>query len=331
MEYGLLGEKLQHSISPEIHEIYGNKNYQLIEVPPKDVESFITGKDYKGLNVTIPYKETAFRLCDQLSERAKKIGSVNTLVVQEDNSLYGDNTDYMGFLYMAAITSLDFKGKKVVIMGNGGTGKMARIAAEDKGAKEIVQLSRQGKIKYQDIDAYLDGEILINTTPVGMYPNNGETLVDLREFPNLEGVLDVIYNPLRTELLLQAEELNIPCSGGLPMLTEQGRCAAEIFLNKTIPPETGEGAWRKMRQRLGNIVVVGNESIAMAIGNEIKRPVVTGGDWQDIGREKSLILSVTKKDAEKHYKALRQNGVLFPNKVIKWGTAEKIEDILRSL
>lgn len=331
MEYGLLGEKLQHSISPEIHEIYGNNKYQLIEVPPQEVAAFIKEKNYKGLNVTIPYKEIAFGLCDEVSERAKRIGSVNTLVVQKDNSLYGDNTDYMGFLYMAAITPLNFKGKKVVIMGDGGTGKMARIAAEDEGAKEIVQLSRRGETRYQDKNAYLDGDILINTTPVGMYPNNGNTLVDLREFSNLEGVLDVIYNPLRTELLLQAEELDIPCSGGLPMLTEQGRCAAEIFLNKTIPQSTGEAAWRKMRQRLGNIVVVGNESIAMAIGSEIKRPVVTGGDWQDIGREKSLILSVTKEDAEKHYKALRQNGVLFPNKVIKWGTAEKIEDILRSL
>lgn len=331
MKYGLLGEKLGHSISPEIHEIYGNSDYQLLEVPENQVKNFILAKKYQGLNITIPYKEKVLPFCDQLSARAKKIGSINTLILQADNSLYGDNTDYLGFLHLAAVANLNFRGKKVVIMGDGGTGKMAKVAIADSGARDIVQLSRHTAVNYGAKKAYLDGEILVNTTPVGMYPHNGQSLVDLSEFPNLEGVLDVIYNPLRTELLLQAEALGIPCAGGLPMLTEQARQAAMLFFNKKITPEMGERACRKIRQRLCNIVVVGNESAALALGQELKRPVVTGGDWEDIAREKSLILSVTKDAAKNHYKALRQNGVLFPANILKWGNAGKVEDILRSL
>lgn len=331
MKYGLLGEKLGHSLSPEIHSLYGNDDYHLFEVPPGEVKDFVLAKKYQGLNVTIPYKEIVLDLCDEISERAEKIGSVNTVIQRHDGSLYGDNTDYQGFLHMAAAANIDFTGKKVVILGQGGTGKTAKAAISRKNPREIVVVSRTGPVTYDDIDEYFNGDILVNTTPVGMYPHNGDTLVDLDYFPNLEGVIDVIYNPLRTALILQAEEEDIPCTGGLPMLTEQARAAAELFLNKKISPEKGEEVYEKMRRRFSNIVIVGNESVALALGQEIKRPVVTGGDWQDIAKEKSLILSVTREAAQKYYRALRQNGVLIPAHTIKKGKAWKIQDILRSL
>ncbi|MDO4541230.1 MAG: shikimate dehydrogenase [Bacillota bacterium] len=331
MKYGLLGERLKHSLSPEIHALYGNDDYELIEVAKDKAREFITAKNYKGVNVTIPYKELAFELCDEVSPKAAEIGSVNTIIVREDNSLYGDNTDYYGFLYMASTGNIEFRNKKVVIMGSGGTGKTAYAAVKDNGAKEIVILSRRDGISYEDKEAYRDADILINTTPVGMYPHNGEKLVDIKDFSNLEGVLDVVYNPLRTALLLQAEELKIPYAGGLPMLTEQARRGAEMFLSKSIPPEVGDKVYIKIRQRFGNIVVVGNESIAMVIGAELRRPVVTGGNWEDIAKEKSLILSVSEAAAKKHHNALRQNGVFLTDKVLQSGKARKIENILRKL
>ncbi|MEG0873988.1 MAG: shikimate dehydrogenase [Clostridiales bacterium] len=331
MKYGLIGETLGHSVSPYIHKLYGNDDYVLKNIPHNEVVDFIKSKNYLGLNVTIPYKETVLPLCDEISPGAKKIGSVNTLILRSDNTLYGENTDLFGFIYMAKKANISFQDKKVIIMGTGGTGKMAKVAAAEMEAREIVQISRNGDITYEDKEKYLDGDILVNTTPVGMYPNNGKQLVDLQEFSNLKGVLDVVYNPLRTALVLQAEDLKIPHTGGLTMLTEQARYAGELFLHKKIPQAMGDEACKKMRQKLANIIIVNSERIAASLGKELNREVITQGNWEEIAKEKSLILSVSKKDAEIYYNTFRQNGVLFPAGTIKRDTAATVEAILRSL
>jgi len=257
LEYGLIGEKLGHSFSKLIHEKLGGYSYELIEIAPGGLDSFITGRGFKGLNVTIPYKKAVIPHCDELSRAARRIGSVNTLIVRADGSLYGHNTDYDGFVYAVRSAGISFAGRKVLILGSGGTSLTARAAAEDLGAAEIVTVSRSGAVNYENVYQQADAGIVVNTTPVGMYPKTGEALLDLSRFPDLAGVVDVIYNPLYTALLLQARKLGIPHTCGLPMLVAQAKAAAELFLSKPIDDSNVERIRRELAGEITNIVLIG--------------------------------------------------------------------------
>ena len=256
MEYGLLGERLGHSFSPQIHRDLAGYDYQLLPTPPEAVEDLFARRAFQGLNVTIPYKRTVMPLCDEIDPRAAAIGAVNT-VVNQNGRLTGYNTDIDGFLYMARRAGVDMTGKKVVILGSGGTSRTARAAAGELGAREIVTVSRRGEDNYQNLSRHADAQVLVNTTPVGMYPNWGQSPVSLESFPALEGVLDVVYNPLRTALLLQAEERGLPCSCGLPMLVAQAKRAAELFTGQNINDSRTEAVLHGLREQLTSIVLIG--------------------------------------------------------------------------
>ena len=256
MEYGLLGERLGHSFSPQIHRDLAGYDYQLLPTPPEAVEDLFARRAFQGLNVTIPYKRTVMPLCDEIDPRAAAIGAVNT-VVNRNGRLTGYNTDIDGFLYMARRAGVDMAGKKVVILGSGGTSRTARAAAGELGAREIVTVSRHGEDNYQNLSRHADAQVLVNTTPVGMYPNWGQSPVSLESFPALEGVLDVVYNPLRTALLLQAEERGLPCSCGLPMLVAQAKRAAELFTGQNIDDSRAEAVLHGLRGQFTSIVLIG--------------------------------------------------------------------------
>ena len=256
MEYGLLGERLGHSFSPQIHRDLAGYDYQLLPTPPEAVEDLFARRAFQGLNVTIPYKRTVMPLCDEIDPRAAAIGAVNT-VVNRNGRLTGYNTDIDGFLYMARRAGVDMAGKKVVILGSGGTSRTARAAAGELGVREIITVSRHGEDNYQNLSRHADAQVLVNTTPVGMYPNWGQSPVSLESFPALEGVLDVVYNPLRTALLLQAEERGLPCSCGLPMLVAQAKRAAELFTGQNIDDSRAEAVLHGLREQLTSIVLIG--------------------------------------------------------------------------
>ena len=255
--YGLLGARLGHSWSVPIHAALGNDAYQLYELEPPELAPFLRREDIGGLNVTIPYKRDVMPLCDGLHPTAKAIGSVNTIVRQPDGALVGYNTDIDGFLYMAHRTGISLNGKKVVILGTGGASLTAQAAARQARAREIAVISRSGPDDYDHLDRHADAEVLVNTTPVGMFPHTGAAPVDLTRFPRCQGVLDVIYNPRRTALVLQAEALGIPCSDGLPMLVAQAKRAEEHFFRRAIPDQENERILAQLRQETCNIVLIG--------------------------------------------------------------------------
>ena len=278
MEYGLLGERLGHSFSPQIHRDLAGYDYQLLPTPPEAVEDLFARRAFQGLNVTIPYKRTVMPLCDEIDPRAAAIGAVNT-VVNRNGRLTGYNTDIDGFLYMARRAGVDMAGKKVVILGSGGTSRTARAAAGELGAREIVTVSRRGEDNYQNLSRHADAQVLVNTTPVGMYPNWGQSPVSLESFPALEGVLDVVYNPLRTALLLQAEERGLPRSCGLPMLVAQAKRAAELFTGRNIDDSRTEAVLHGLRGQLTNIVLIGmpgcgKTTVGRALAGKPGRPFV---------------------------------------------------------
>ena len=255
--YGLLGRKLGHSLSPEIHSLLCDYEYKLYPTEPEGLDAFFSDTSLKGYNVTIPYKIEAFNRCDERSETAEKVGSVNTVIRRSDGTLYGDNTDYFGFSYMAEKCGCDFNNKKVLILGNGGASLTVRHVAADNGAKEIIVVSRTGEDNYGNISRHYDADIIINTTPVGMYPNNGERLIDLSKFTKCKKALDLIYNPARTVFLLDAEKLGIDCINGLYMLVAQALRAAEIFTGKEIPLSEIDRIYNVIINRQKNLVLVG--------------------------------------------------------------------------
>lgn len=255
--FGLLGRKLGHSLSPEIHSLMADYEYKLCPTEPEDLDAFFADESFKGFNVTIPYKIEAYNRCDELSETAKKVGSVNTVIRREDGTLFGDNTDYFGFSYMAQKCGCDFKGKKVLILGSGGASLTVQHVVRDAGAGETVVVSRSGEDNYENISRHYDADIIINTTPVGMYPNNGERLIDLSKFTKCKKALDLIYNPARTVFLLDAEKLGIDCINGLYMLAAQALPAAEKFSKKNIPHEIIDEVYEKIIGNQKNLVLVG--------------------------------------------------------------------------
>lgn len=278
LKCGLLGRKLGHSYSPAIHGMLSDYSYELFEREPEQLEDFLLHGDWNGINVTIPYKKSVLPYCRELSSLAKEIGSVNTIVRRPDGSLFGDNTDAYGFESLVKKSGIDVRGKKALVLGSGGASVTVVAMLKRLGAGSVTVISRSGEDNYDNIQKHADAKIIVNTTPVGMYPNNGQAAVDLKTFPDCEGVLDAVYNPARTALLLQAERLGIPCAGGLYMLVAQAKRACEIFTGSSIPDSETVRIEKAMSARMQNIILIGMPSsgkstIAAALGKRLGRPV----------------------------------------------------------
>lgn len=260
MKYGLIGEKLSHSFSKEIHEALTDYDYEIRELTPDEVAPFLAAREFEGINVTIPYKEKVIPHLDEITDAAKWIGAVNT-VKRVDGRLIGDNTDFYGMSEMINRAGIALSGKKVLILGTGGTSKTSRAVASAMGAREIVTVSRIASgstVTYEEAVAFhSDAEIIINTTPVGMYPNTDAFPISIDNFHHLEGVIDAIYNPLRTRLILAAEKRGIPAVGGLMMLILQAARAAEIFLGQRLDEEKVEKVIKSIFESKENIVLIG--------------------------------------------------------------------------
>ena len=256
MKSGLLGRKLGHSYSPQIHALMGSYSYCLFEKEPEEVGNFVRNGDFTGINVTIPYKKDVIPFLDELSPLACRMEAVNTIVRRSDGTLFGHNTDYFGFSSMLDRSGIRVEGKKVLVLGSGGASNTAVKVLQDRNANVII-ISRSGENNYRNLDRHLDASVIVNTTPVGMYPNTGAAPVELSRFAKLEGVLDMIYNPARTKLLLDAEQLGLPHENGLWMLVAQAKEAAEHFGGHSLPDSLIGQVYRKLSAQMQNIVLVG--------------------------------------------------------------------------
>lgn len=254
---GLLGAKLGHSFSPQIHKQLGDYSYLLFEKSEEELCDFLAHGDFDAINVTIPYKKTVIPYLAELSDEARRIGSVNTVVRRADGSLAGYNTDYFGFAHLVAKSGVSVEGKSAVILGNGGASLTVRTVLSDLKAKSVTVISRSGEDNYTNLSKHSDAQIIVNTTPVGMYPNNGAAAIRLSDFPNCEAVLDLIYNPARTALVLEADRLGIPSIGGLPMLVAQAKQASELFTGTVIDDSVIDGITAKILSETENIILIG--------------------------------------------------------------------------
>ncbi len=259
-KYGCIGKKLTHSFSKEIHARLADYEYELIELDEDEIADFFEKRDFEAINVTIPYKQTVMAYLDGISDIAGRIGAVNT-IVNKEGRLYGYNTDYYGMKTLIARVGLELEGKKVLVLGTGGTSKTARVVAADMGASEILTVSRRktdGCITYEEaVGLHSDAEIIINTTPSGMYPDCGSRPIDLSAFDRLEGVIDAVYNPLRTNLVMDARERGIKAEGGLYMLVMQAVVAVEKFLGIEIEKKVADGVFASVLASKENIVLTG--------------------------------------------------------------------------
>ncbi|NLD19791.1 MAG: hypothetical protein GX663_06025 [Clostridiales bacterium] len=266
MRYGLIGEPLAHSYSKEIHESLGKYEYDLFSLSADEMPEFVAGRNFGGLNVTIPYKQDVIPFCDEVSDLVREIGAANTLYWSRENAgsrkLIGHNTDYEGFLYAADRADIDFAHKNVLVLGSGGTSLMVQKAAGDMGAGRVLIASRRGQercISYKDLPDIAEAiDIIVNTTPVGTFPDTMAKIISLKDFPNCSGVIDVIYNPFKTALLLEAEELGLKLSNGLPMLVAQATAAAGYFLGTAGAfIRENERIIRKLEGQMQNVVFIG--------------------------------------------------------------------------
>ena len=279
MKFGLLGRTLGHSFSPRIHSALGNTNYELFEREPSQLQEFFADSELQGINITIPYKVNALEACDVVDPRAERIGCVNTMV-RKDGKWHGYNTDYDGFVFTLQHAGIDVSGKECIILGDGASSATVHVALEDLGAKNIVHLSRKTAPFYGDAPNYYEtAQIIINCTPIGMYPHNPANLIDITQFSKLEGVVDLIYNPRRTILLLQAEMMEIPHCDGLPFLVAQGVEAANHFQGESFGTKEIEQILRDMRREKENIILigmpgVGKTTVGKALGEEMGRTCV---------------------------------------------------------
>ena len=345
-EYGLIGKKLGHSFSKIIHEQMGY-GYDLVELREEEVKDFVLSRKYKGFNVTIPYKKTVMPYLDFIDEEAKAIGSVNT-IIEKDGKLCGYNTDIYGMEYAFKYANIDIKDKKVIILGSGGTYETANYLAHKWGAREIVRISRTGEDNYENISKHYDANIVINTTPVGMYPNNQDCLIDLRNFKNLEGFFDAIYNPLNTNMLLDAKQIlgNTRCSNGLRMLVAQAKKARDLYFNTKMDDNIIEKILEGINMSKINIVLMGmpgsgKSTVGNALARKLGRPFIDTdeviiereglhtskiieqkGEPYFRDRETEVVMEVSKLQGyviatgggvvlrEENMKALKQNGIV---------------------
>ena len=311
-KYGLIGKTLVHSYSKEIHEALGRYQYQHFSLAEDEMPDFINARDFRGLNVTLPYKKDVIPLCDEVTDLARGIGAVNTLfwknasgtgasesINQEENILVGHNTDYEGFLYAASRAGIDFEGKGVLILGTGGTSLMARRAAADQNAAKIYIASRHPEtdppsgseiqdagilstVSYDQLPEIADSiDVIVNTTPVGTFPNNMQQVIRLKDFPACQAVIDVIYNPFKTALLLEAEKLGLKYTNGLPMLVAQATAAAGYFLGTPRAfQKENQRIIKSMKQQMGNIVLIGMPGTGKSIIGKLLAEL-TGKTLQD--------------------------------------------------
>ena len=255
-KFGLLGEHLGHSMSPQLHAMIADYSYELFEVAPDDLADFLHTTDLDGMNVTIPYKKAVIPYCAELSERAERLGSVNTLV-RRANGWYGENTDYAGFCCMLRRTGFSPKGKKGLVLGSGGASKTVQAALRDLGAAEVVEISRSGENNYVNLSKHMDAQFIVNATPVGMYLHPEAKPVDAADFPHCEAVYDLVYNPLKTELLRSAEARDMITSNGLCMLAAQAVDSAALFLGHPLPEKMKDITLCKLFTLMRNIVLIG--------------------------------------------------------------------------
>ncbi len=256
MRCGLLGAKLTHSYSPFIHSQLGNYSYDLFEKTPENLKEFLEYGDFSCLNVTAPYKKSVIPYCHKMTPIAARLGSVNTIIRQPDGTLLGHNTDYYGFSSMLQRSGLSVKGKKVLVLGSGGASVTVVNVLKKAGAKVTV-VSRTGENNYDNLSLHKDTAVIVNTTPVGMYPNNGFAPLSLEYFPVLEGVLDLIYNPAKTALLMDAEKRNIVAKNGLWMLVAQAVESAKWFTGKQHSDDTILNIYHLLYEKMQNIVLIG--------------------------------------------------------------------------
>ena len=283
MKCGLLGGKLGHSFSPQIHGALADYRYTLWEKSPEELNDFLKNGDFTGLNVTIPYKKTVIPYCAELSDQARKIGAVNTIVRRPDGTLLGHNTDYFGFAYLLKQSGIAVAGKKCLVLGTGGASVTVQTVLREQGAKVVV-LSRSGPENYDHLERHADAALIVNATPVGMYPNTGVSPVDLKCFPKLEGVLDLIYNPARTQFLLDAEKLGVPGWNGLSMLVAQAKESAEWFTGKAIPDERIGEIYARLRRETENLIIIGMPgSGKTTVGRLLAQ--ATGKNFVDVDEE----------------------------------------------
>ena len=279
-EYGLLGRTLGHSFSPEIHKELGGYNYELFEMEPEMLKAFFENTELKGFNVTIPYKKEVIKYCASLSDAAQKTGSINTIVRNKDGSFTGYNTDYYGFDYLIGSAGFDLADAKVLILGNGGVSGTVRELAKDRGAAEVVTISRKGENNYENISRHYDAGFVINTTPVGMYPDNGSAVTDINKFKNCKGVIDLIYNPIKTKLVMDAENAGIRAEGGLRMLVAQAAAACELFAGNRISGECIEAEYMNILRKVENIILIGMPGCGKSsIGEALAK--MTGKSFSD--------------------------------------------------
>lgn len=304
MKYGLLGEKLGHSFSKEIHARLADYEYELCELNAEELDALFRKKDFEAVNITIPYKQTVIPYLDEISERAKTIGAVNA-VVNRDGKLFGDNTDFAGMRALAIHAGADMKNKKVLVLGTGGTSKTARAVAKDLGAREVLRVSRTKKedaVTYEEAaEKHSDAQIIINTTPVGMFPKINASPIYLSAFPKLEAVLDAIFNPLRTELVLSAQEKGITASGGLYMLVAQAVYASALFLNKETDEKKTDEVYKEILNEKRNIFLIGMPSSGKSsVGKKFAE--MTGKEFEDTDT------TLVKKFGEPIADYIRKNG-----------------------
>lgn len=282
MQYGLIGEKLGHSFSKEIHEQLADYLYELCPLTREEFPRFMERADFRAINVTIPYKEMVIPYLAGLDEQAQAIGAVNT-IVNRGGRLYGHNTDFAGFAYLLARHNISLAGKKVLILGGGGTSKTVRAVAEAQGAAEVIRSDRTvkpGLITYAEAQNYTQAEVIINATPCGMFPaNQDKPLVDLTAYPNLCAVADVVYNPLKTNLVLAAEALGLPACGGLEMLVAQAKYAAEYFTGQAIPDSEIERIYQGILPQKQNIALIGmpgsgKTTVGSLLAERLRLPLV---------------------------------------------------------
>lgn len=278
-KYGLLGQRLIQSLAPEIHRELGNFKYELFPLSPEHLDEFFEKRGFAGLNVTSPYKTDVVKYCDSLTPEAQSIGSVDTIIVDENGKLIGDNCEYDGFCYTIKKCGIEIKDKKVLVFGSGESAKTVKAVINDLGAKSVITVTQMGQVNYENFYEHSDSDIIINTTHTGMYPHNGERLVELKKFPNLCGVLDLIYNPRRTRLICDAEDMEIPNSDSLSMLVAQHFMTEVKFGRITPDDELMKATYKTMSDRRKNIIFVGlpgcgKTTIAKVVAAKLGRPCI---------------------------------------------------------
>lgn len=306
MKCGLLGRKLGHSYSPQIHRYLGDYSYDLWEKEPEELDVFFENADFDAMNVTIPYKEDVMKYCYRIDDAALAVGSVNT-IVNKDGKLYGYNTDYFGF--KATLTSLcDVKGKKVLVLGSGGSSKTVTAVVRDLGGFPVI-ISRSGENNYENISRHHnDTSVIVNTTPVGMFPNNLECPITLDDFTKVEAVVDIIYNPAKTKLLLDAERLGVPYKNGLYMLVAQAVRASEFFCDTDLDYGMIPEIVKKIRAELLNLILVGmpgcgKSTVGKKIAQKLGRDFVDADDEFEkfVGRTPAEVIN---EDGEAEFRRL---------------------------